>query len=365
MKPNRLTTIQKNQYKYMKYLSLIIIPTLLFGCSKPEISISAICKKDSRGNYTIKWEIFPEEDDAIIEIFASNNDSIFPEQPIKKIEANQFITIIEDPDTLGYSYFKLKVNDTYSNIITNQIFDLGGIDNFRDLGGYETSDGKRIKWKKIFRSGDLSQLTESDQKTLKSLKIQSIVDFRALNSKQQCRDKFSTPYRYELYIEGPNNDSIKKEVIANNMLRGDAMSYMQNVYESMLLKDSEEYAHFFDLLTDESNYPILFHCSLGKDQSGIAAYFLLRALGVSTDIAEDDYKLSGETINKQQLISDIEQMTETQQEALTTLTHTDISYLKYALACAKKSEGSIDEYMEKRLKLTKEKKQKLREIMLY
>ncbi len=359
------------QPKNMKYLLFVFtLFTLLVGCSKINTSISALGEQDNHGGYVVKWEIYPEineslEQDSILEIYASKNDIVFPSTPIKRVNVNKYIAVIEKADSLGYSFFKLKFGDTYSDVFSNRFFELNEIVNFRDIGGYKTTDNREVRWRKIFRSGDLANATEKDKQDINKLNIKTIVDFRSKESQVLRKDIIETPNRYELYAATMASDSVKKEVLLNRFLRGDAIIFMQDTYEDVLLNRTEEYRNFFDILTNEDNYPVLIHCSLGKDQSAIAAYFLLRALGVASEIAEDDYMLSNIGIDKSKIVVGAEGMTELQQEAFTMLTKTDISYLKYGLACIRKNEGSIDDYMTNQLGLTKEKREKLKDILLY
>lgn len=336
-----------------------------FACSKPETSIRALCEQGQNGSVTLKWEVYPEQDDAVMEIYASDNDSVFPQQPYKTTSVNRFIAVIKHADSLNLSFFKLKVNNTYSDIISNRFVEFEDIQNFRDLGGYKTSDGKTLKWGKLFRSGEFSNMSKKDAEKIKKLGLQTVIDLRPLYSQKSRKDLLDTPNRYEIHISGTSNDSINRQVLKDRFLRGDATIYMQDMYEEMIIRHSDKYAEFFAYLLDESNYPIVFHCYLGKDQSGIAAYFLLKALGVSPEIIEDDYMLSNYGVDKSKIIKDVSKMSDSQQQAFTMLTRTDASYLRYGLACAKKQDGSIDDFMENSLGLTKEKKQKLRSILLY
>lgn len=349
----------------IRSLATLSIIGAFFACSQPKTTIHALCEKGKDGGYTLKWEVYPEQDDATIEIYASDNDSIFPQQPYKRTSVNKFIAVIDKADSLNLSFFKLKVNNTFSDVITNRFYEFEDIQNFRDIGGYNTSDGKQVKWGKLFRSGEFTKISKNDTQELEKLKLKTTIDLRASLAQQTRKDVIQTPNRYEIYISGASNDSITRQVLENRFLRGDATIYMQDMYQEMLINQCNEFAKFFDYLTDESNYPIVFHCSLGKDQSGIATYFILKALGVSPEAIEDDYMLSNLGVDKSKLIQNVSEMSESQQEAFTMLTRTDISYLRFGLACAKKQEGSIDEFMEKKLKLTKEKRQKLREILLY
>lgn len=351
----------KNLFLILFFCSIVLLPS----CVQDDTSIFAIIENDKKGNCILKWEVYPDRDEAMMEIYASSNDSVFPQTPIKTVNVNKFIDIIENADSLGYKYFKLKVGSTFSPIIAKKFYRFDNIQNFRDIGGYTTNDGKTVKWGKIFRSGDFSNVSEKDQKILSALNINTIIDMRSKETQNNFKDIISTPHRYELYISGTYNDSISEKVLENRFLKGDALIYMQDAYEAILMQHTEQYAKFFDYLTQTENYPIAYHCSLGKDQTGIATFFLLRALDVPVEVAEDDFMYSNRGVNRQKIIEDASELTETQQQIFTMLTNTDVSYLRYALACARKESGSLDNFMTDKLKLTQDKRKKLRNILLY
>ena len=66
---------------------------------------------------------------------------------------------------------------------------MDGSYNSRELGGYKTTDGKSVKWGVLFRSDKLSDISLEDQKYLKNLGIQRIVDFRSKAEKAEDPDK--------------------------------------------------------------------------------------------------------------------------------------------------------------------------------
>ena len=64
-----------------------------------------------------------------------------------------------------------------------------GAHNFRDLGGYKTSDGKSVKWGKVYRSDNLHSLTDEDLKYMERLNLKSVVDFRSDEERNEARDR--------------------------------------------------------------------------------------------------------------------------------------------------------------------------------
>ncbi|MDR2980176.1 MAG: tyrosine-protein phosphatase [Bacteroidales bacterium] len=166
--------------------------------------------------------------------------------------------------------------------------------NFRDLGGMATEQGQRVKWGKIIRSDDLINLTENDLTFLASIPLKSIVDFRSVTEAQTSSDKLpvSVVNHYALSIDPGNIAEMMKD---SNMLSSlNAEETMTMLYK-LFVSDSvcvARYREFFRILQDENNTPILYHCSAGKDRTGIATMLFLYSLGVSMEAVIQDYLLS-------------------------------------------------------------------------
>lgn len=350
----------------IKLLACIAGLMTLFNCSsKP--SITALCEMDKKGNYILKWEIYPERDNVPVEIFVSDDDSLFPSTPVMTASSNDYIAILNNPSesTERRKFFRIKIAGTMSDVITNRFFELDSIQNFRDIGGYTTSDNRSIRWGKLFRSGSLFRMTPHDSAEIDNLGIKTIIDLRSEDLERKIPDRYDNANNIRIPISMKGYSSISQKVLDGEFLRGDAIIYTQDTYKDMVNNFAKQYADFFDYLCDEENYPIVFHCYLGKDQTGLATYFLLRALDIPLDVIEDDYMISGVGIDRTKLIKDADSLSESRQEALTMLTKTDLAYLKYGISCIREKSGSVDDYMLNELKLTPEKRKKLREILLH
>ncbi|SHF53460.1 protein-tyrosine phosphatase [Dysgonomonas macrotermitis] len=345
---------------------LLFISSLLVssGCSKqPEISFS--CDRDNVGNYVLRWEVSPRDAAKKIKIYMSDDDSVFNEPPLLEADINDYVANIPATDSVSRKFFKLRVNDTYSPVISNHYFRMDNLQNFRDIGGYFTSDGRQIKWGKLYRSGDFSALSSKDYQTLNALGIRTVVDFRETEEHESSPDLFRGQQMISIPIASGNRSYIRERVLDGSFYRGDAIVFTQDMYKILIQHYSDEYAEFFDLLCDESNYPVVFHGYLGKDRTGLASYFLLRALGVPDDTNVDDYLFSNSCISEQQVIGEARFLPERMQEAATVICKADLSYLDYAKTWMISLNGSVDEYMVHRLGLTQAKREKLRQILLY
>lgn len=349
----------------IRLITCVATLTFLLGCSsKP--SVTVLCEQDNKGNYLLKWEIYPETDNSTVEIFVSDNDRTFPSNPEYTANSNDYIAVIENTskNTRGHKYFRLKVGNTVSSTVSNRFFELDSIQNFRDIGGYPTSDNKRIRWGKIFRSGSFSRMTTKDSLALNNLGIKTVIDLRSKDVKRPFLNRYSNANNVRIPISYNGYSSISQKVMDGVFLRGDAVIYTQDLYRDIIYNFSSQYAEFIDYLCDENNYPIVYHCYLGKDQTGLATYFLLRALDVPTDVIEDDYMASTVGINREKSVRNADSLSESRQEAFTMLTKTDLAFLKYGISCIREKCGGIDDYMLNELRITPEKKQKLKSILL-
>lgn len=348
-------------------ISVIILSGITIGCTETT-QISFFCDIDSKNNYIVKWEVFPEKKDQVnIDIFRSNNDSVFPKDPSLTVPVNNFICAIAPDKNTFREYFRLRIDKSYSGIITNRFFNTKNIYNLRDIGGYFTQNNEQVKWGKIYRSGDIATPSPEDNEILDSLKIKTVVDFRESMMVMSRPDRLNENINYIALPVNVNNfdADVHSKILNGQFLKGDAIIYTQDCYRNIIDKYNEQYSKFFDILCDENNYPILFHCGWGKDRTGVAAYFILKVLNVNLKDIEDDYLLSNTGIDRSTILENAQIYPETVQEAITMLSTSDISYLKYAISCMRKKHGSVDEYMKEELNLTPQKISKLKNILLY
>lgn len=186
-------------------------------------------------------------------------------------------------------------SDNEIALVEEHLIPLEGGRNFRDLGGYKTMDGRTVKHGKLFRSGVLHYLTENDYKRLDEFDIKTIVDLRA-NDERESEPTYwrsgeirMISWNYEME-SGEEGGTLT--LFADPSLDGQkAEALMAELYRGMLDEQTPHYAGLFEALTS-SDDPLLFHCSAGKDRTGIAAALLLTALGVDRETVIQDYVMS-------------------------------------------------------------------------
>lgn len=183
--------------------------------------------------------------------------------------------------------------------------------NFRELGGYLTEDGRKIKWHKLLRCGSMAQLTKNDVDYLDQYGVRYIIDLRSPEESNYSPDKYPDKAQYFQDTVYPFSFSLFKNLgIINNMRLGASnMDFGRQTYLQMLLDPHAQaaYRKMFNVLleNDKEGESVVFHCTAGKDRTGVAAFLILSALGVSEKQIVEDYlytnlffdNYSSETIN--------------------------------------------------------------------
>jgi protein tyrosine/serine phosphatase len=158
---------------------------------------------------------------------------------------------------------------------------LAGAVNFRDLGGYHTADGRRIRYGRVFRSNSLQELTQADLKVIRErLRLMTVLDLR---SEQEIRHDGVGPLEHE---------SLRYVNVPMLQEKGD---YQPGRIETGLVDRYFSYLHLAQesivtaLETIAEAQPLVFHCSAGKDRTGVLAALLLGCVGVEPETVISDY----------------------------------------------------------------------------
>jgi protein-tyrosine phosphatase len=167
--------------------------------------------------------------------------------------------------------------------------------NFRDLGGYETGDGRRVRWGLLFRSDTLHRLTPSDADTFRALGLRTVIDLR---SRMEIDDHgrvdvidgefawFNVPMLDNVKL-APPDPSEPARPVPEPLAPGEGYFRIVEQFGGSL-------AQVFSLLSGGGALPAVFHCTSGKDRTGIVAALVLDVLGVPEDVIVEDYVLTEE-----------------------------------------------------------------------
>ena len=166
---------------------------------------------------------------------------------------------------------------------------LVGAYNFRDLGGYPTTDGRVTRWRQLYRSDTLHDLSETDVSALRGMGLQTIIDLRTAA-------ELATTGRGPL--EGEDiaylHLSVIQEAIRNDpvVLPPLAELDLAFVYLGWLDSSPRAFIEALSVLGNPDSYPVAFHCAAGKDRTGVLAALVLDIVKAERDVIVQDYALT-------------------------------------------------------------------------
>jgi len=178
-------------------------------------------------------------------------------------------------DSLSFSYRRL--------------LPLEGGSNFRDLGGYPTNDGGRVKRGLLFRSGAMTGLTDKDQDYLDSFEFKTIVDLRSTEEVELYPNYWAVESNIN-YLRVPYSimEMMAQAVEVSEQKDGDGHGGM---YDTLLTTIKPQLKLYFEALL-QGRAPLVVNCSAGQDRTGVTSALLLASLGVSREQIIEDYLLS-------------------------------------------------------------------------
>ena len=202
--------------------------------------------------------------------------------------------LISNPDVDVRHYFYLENEQGEGAILAERQLSLQGTPNFRDLGGYEAQDGRRLKWGKLYRSSKLSALSDVDINYVKRLGLTLICDFRQV-LEQELEPTFlgeaGSHTIASLPVTPGSSGSFMENLHKGIIAVDDSAGFMEEINRDFVVNQMPQYAEMFQLLL-VGDQQLLIHCASGKDRTGFGAALILDVLGVSEEAIVDDYLLT-------------------------------------------------------------------------
>lgn len=243
---------------------------------------------------------------------------------------------------------------------------LEGAWNFRDIGGYSTIDGFRVKKHKLYRSDELSKLTPNDVQKLVDLGLKTIVDFRGERERENNEDVFIPGVRV-VYLD-PKADVA---AMASSEM-GDLHAHKRHdqltakMAKSFMIEQNKEfvknenskqaYRALIDLVLDDENCPLVQHCRGGKDRTGFGVALILFLLGVSKEDILEDYMLTNvyKKEKNEKSLQEIYEKTKNEDLVLAMryMKEATLEFINAALDLIEQEYGSVEHYCRKELNVT-------------
>lgn len=190
---------------------------------------------------------------------------------------------------------------TSNTNLLKRVLNIPGAVNFRDLGGYQTSDSRHVKWGKVFRSAQLDRLTEQGVANLQALNIKTVVDLRfSEESAKYPTIRAAVPnaemlsWHDEFQDDSESRSSSMQRSWRDSLDSNDPAQVREAMrinYPQKLYSHRAVYKKMLRRLV-EGETPLVFHCAAGKDRTGVAAALILSLLGASNEIIIEDYLLT-------------------------------------------------------------------------
>lgn len=230
---------------------------------------------------------------------------------------------------------------------------LEGAPNFRDLGGYATTDGRHVRWGQFYRSDDLAALTDADLEKVSALGLKLVCDFRSEAEKQAEPDRLpagSPPAVADLAI-GAESFMVEdlRERISSGDLEGlDLRGMMIEGNRQFATTFSPQYAAMFERIQQPEDRPALVHCTAGKDRAGFASAMILSVLGVPRETVMEDFLLTNHytrsATERQLLMIEVFSLFRADADALRPLFGVEPAYLEAAFQAIDERWGDFDTY---------------------
>lgn len=166
--------------------------------------------------------------------------------------------------------------------------ELTNLFNFRDLGGYPTTDGRTVAWRRLYRSDDLSRLTSGDADRFATLGIRTVIDLRRpaeVAEYGRVPEFTGVDYRHvhlihQLWPSADHADAAER------------IAFLIDRYREMSVDAGDGIGAALRLVAEAQAAPTVVHCIAGKDRTGIVSALTLYLLGVDEETIVADYALS-------------------------------------------------------------------------
>jgi protein-tyrosine phosphatase len=307
---------------------------------------------------TAKWSVYT----------GTSHKEINWDKPIAVIDGDELT--LTDLGENQRIFFGIKSPKTAKRIVSERRIPLENQPNLRDIGGFETKDGRRVKWGKIYRSGKLSDLEKNDHALLTNLGIKTVCDFRSDVEQEKNPNNLPANIRYIRYPigekDGKSFQKLRKDILKKRLKGKDAETTFVNLMAAFADSVSHDFKPVLELLLADGNEPLIYHCSGGKDRTGYMSIILLAAMDVDIKTIRKDYLMSNyyrQTENQKKIRK--ARIIGLDQETLEYLFIVRDSYFNAVMKTVEERYGDMDNYLAVKFGLTREVRDQLKEKYTY
>lgn len=269
--------------------------------------------------------------------------------------------------------FRIICGDNIS-IISERILSLEGANNFRDAGGYETTDGLMLCWGKLYRSDHLNRLTKSDLDKIRQLNIKFVVDYRNENEVKnqpnaiwddQVESFYFTPDASSAELAAKTSNDTEKIEFLLQLAKDSSNEYEINNSGTIMINQYRDFVHHPDskkafrdmliLLSKTGNLSVDQHCRGGKDRTGYGIALIQSLLGVKMELVFQDYMITNQLRAQRNLKRMKQYQSETNDDHvlnfLSSMMETRVEYLQASFDEIYNKYDTVIQYVQKELKI--------------
>jgi protein tyrosine/serine phosphatase len=164
------------------------------------------------------------------------------------------------------------------------------LDNFRDVGGGRTVDGRRVRTGRLYRSDSLTKLSAEDAEAFARLGIRTVIDLRRPTEVEEFGRIADAVDRRYINISPQHRlwDGTTYDEVAG------PARFLADRYHELTHEGATDVGEVIATLADATTEPTVVHCFAGKDRTGVVIALTLAIVGVSVEAIADDYALSNE-----------------------------------------------------------------------
>lgn len=274
-------------------------------------------------------------------------------------------------------YFLVKFADL-AYTIGERTLPVEGMNNFRDMGGYEAENGKTVKWGMLYRSDHIYNATDAGVAYLKKLNINTIIDYRSdeeiMKYPNKTIDEEILTYQLDpvahaaelaaQFTSSKENEDIN---LINKIIEQKAEGTLVNQadvvleqYRTFANKENskEAFGQMLRITASHDAPAVLQHCRGGKDRTGFGALLVLGVLGVKKEDILKDYMLTGKNRQERNRVKmeGYKKLTDDHGvlEHLYSFIDTRSEFIAASIDTIVEKYGSIEKYVLEELRLTRE-----------
>ncbi|MDJ0944845.1 MAG: tyrosine-protein phosphatase [Kiloniellales bacterium] len=249
---------------------------------------------------------------------------------------------------------------------------MSGTLNFRDAGGYDTVDGKRVKQGVLFRSDHLAELNTADLDIVSDLGVRTVFDLRHDYERSAYPSRLPSEGAVEVvevpvYYPPLDRRESRRKILAGEVENGHFQELMIEANRAFALDFNDQWAGLIRRLAAPGARPAVIHCADGKDRTGFAVAVVLSAVGVPRETVYEDFLLSNVFLERRTrlyaFLASFGSLFRVPRSEVRPLLEVRRAYLEAAFAAIDERYGSFDAYLRDGLDLDEATLARLRTVL--